>query len=452
MAWSARLNHQFSLFNAATDGLTQVGANGGPSTLYPKDWKNFAPRVSLVDDLLGNGKLVVRTGVGVFYDGPSQDFFVGNQPWNTLPAQAGPAFNNIGFATSVAPSHSHRRLGDFRRLQRYQCVHCVAEAGYSAVLCLQLKPGIAGSQADCGGDWIRGFARTSPLPLHRPQPGEQQSEITYTCSNGTSIAPGSSCYPNFVYINQVETSALSNYNSMQATLKIQNWHGVTSTLNYTWAHSIDTASDGLDFVPNAAQPDNSFNPHAERANSNFDVRNRVQWYWNYALPNYKTAKWLTNGWSLDGMFNFATGQPYTVSYLYEDDYNGSGEWFGRPDIISNPQVSHTINASGINLLNAAAFAAPCTWNTNLPDPITGLPTGVSGCVPGTQHPGSEGRNAFRSTSYTNFDFTLAEDIAPDREGHDEASGRYFQHFQPRELQQPAYAELLRRCIWRCHQH
>jgi len=54
-------NHQFSLFNPATDGLTQVGVNGGPSTLYPKDWKNFAPRLSLADDLLGNGKLVLRT-------------------------------------------------------------------------------------------------------------------------------------------------------------------------------------------------------------------------------------------------------------------------------------------------------------------------------------------------------------------------------------------------------
>ena len=68
------------------------------------------------------------------------------------------------------------------------------------------------------------------------------------------------CFSNFAYINQIETSAISNYNSLQASLKLQNWHGLTSTVNYTWAHSIDTASDGLDFVPNAAQPDNSFNP------------------------------------------------------------------------------------------------------------------------------------------------------------------------------------------------
>ncbi len=76
-----------------------MGTGGGPATLYPKDFVNFAPRFSLVDDLLGNGKLVVRTGVGIFYDGASQDFFVGNQPWNTYAAQAGPAFNNIQFSS-----------------------------------------------------------------------------------------------------------------------------------------------------------------------------------------------------------------------------------------------------------------------------------------------------------------------------------------------------------------
>jgi hypothetical protein len=93
-------NHQFSNFDVVTGALVPVGTSGGQATLYPKDFKNFSPRVSVVDDLMGNGKLVVRTGLGIFYDGASQDFFVGNQPWNTYAAQAGPAFNNIGFSFS----------------------------------------------------------------------------------------------------------------------------------------------------------------------------------------------------------------------------------------------------------------------------------------------------------------------------------------------------------------
>ncbi len=60
-----------------TGSLETIGASGAPSSLYPKSWTNFAPRFSVADDLLGNDKLVIRTGAGMFYDGPSQDFFVG---------------------------------------------------------------------------------------------------------------------------------------------------------------------------------------------------------------------------------------------------------------------------------------------------------------------------------------------------------------------------------------
>jgi hypothetical protein len=104
--------HAFSILDVKStptsqnDGMEVIGTAGAPSSLYPKDWMNFAPRLSLADDLLGNGKLVIRAGTGIYYDGASQDFFVGNQPWNTYTAEAGPAFNNIGFAQTVAPSVS----------------------------------------------------------------------------------------------------------------------------------------------------------------------------------------------------------------------------------------------------------------------------------------------------------------------------------------------------------
>jgi hypothetical protein len=241
------------------------------------------------------------------------------------------------------------------------------------------------------------------LSLPRSQPGEQCAGRRVQARKRLD---GQQCFPTYTYgsfvniplyyVNQIETSAISNYNSLQGTLKLQNWHSLTSTVNYTWAHSIDTASDGLDFVPNAAMPDNSFNPHGERASSNFDVRQRLQWYWTYNLPKFHEAQKILNGWALDGMFNFATGQPYTVGYLFEGDYNGSGEYFGRPDIIGN---LHT-GAHGTNLLNLAAFTAPCTVDT---DPTSKT---YGNCING--HPGSEGRNAFNAPNYTNFDFSLTK--------------------------------------------
>lgn len=387
-------NHQFSLFDPATDALTQVGVNGGPSKLYPKDWNNFSPRLSLVDDVLGNGKLVIRSGAGIFYDGASQDFFVGNQPWNTLPAEAGPAFNNIGLASISAPT----------TIVTNQPIFGTASAPYSASSAFTVAQNLATpiyfsynlnieSQIAKKVALQIGYVGSEGHHLFHFRDINQIDPTTISATNPSGIAP----YPNFVYINQIETTANSNYNSLQTSLKLQNWHRLTSTLNYTWAHSIDTASDGLDFVPNAAQPDNSYNPRAERASSNFDVRNRVQWFWTYNIPNSQSLKWLTNGWAVDGMFNFATGQPYTASYIYEGNYNGSGEYFGRMDIVGNPRAG----AHGIDLLNLSAFAAPCTWDTT-------LNSGSGGCVLGTQHFGNEGRNAFNATNFTNFDFSLTK--------------------------------------------
>ena len=414
-------NNAFSLFDIKTATVETVGSQGAPSSLYPKDWKDFAPRLSLADDLFGDGKLVIRVGGGIFYDSASQDFFVGNQAYNTNSGEAGPAFNNIGFASAYAypvgsPCYNNGSpilssncpiFGDASNYTptsaftvdqklttpRYGAYNLNIESQVAKKIAVQL--GYVGSQ----GRHLFHFRDLNQI--------NNVNGRTIDCGNGTSIVYGEQCFPNFTigsysgpmyYLNQIETSALSNYNSLQATLKVQNWHGVTSTLNYTWAHSIDTASDGQDFVPNAAMPEDSFNPHAERANSNFDVRNRVQWYWTYNLPKFQHATAIVNGWALDGMFNFATGQPYTVSYIdnFQQDYSGSGEYFGRPDLIGDPHAG----ASGPNLLNLAAFAAPCTVDTD----STSLTYGQ--CING--HPGTEGRNAFSSPNFTNFDFSLTK--------------------------------------------
>ena len=86
-------NNLFSNFDPATGVLSQVGTNGSGS-LYRPDCRNFAPRVSVAYDLTGKGTTVVRTGVGVFYDLFSQDFFIGQVPYNA--ATPGSAYNPIG--------------------------------------------------------------------------------------------------------------------------------------------------------------------------------------------------------------------------------------------------------------------------------------------------------------------------------------------------------------------
>ena len=103
---------------------------------------------------------------------------------------------------------------------------------------------------------------------------------------------------------------------------------------------------------------------------------------------------LLSGWALDGILAIQTGQPVNINYLFEGDFNGSDEWFGRPDVVGNPFAGRHLPTT---FLNASAFAVPCTW-----DPEAG------GCVSGMQHFGNLGRNAFAGPTYKNFDLSLVK--------------------------------------------
>jgi hypothetical protein len=235
--------------------------------------------------------------------------------------------------------------------------------------------------------------------------------------------PGCYCTPRnfsgspYYYINYLEGSSNSNYDSLQVSYQINNWHGLTSSFNYNWSHSIDDASDGEDYVPNASQPDNSqalikYN----RGNSNFDVRNRFTWNFIYQIPDAKDSRYklIRNGWGINGILTAQSGQPFHLNYNFEDDYNGTGEGFGRPDVVG-PLVYHRSDPN--NFLQLSSFAVPCVLSQG---------TGAGNCqlvVPGTtticnaigpncinsMHFGTLGRNSLIGPSFHQFDLSLYKD-------------------------------------------
>ncbi|MGB8773288.1 MAG: TonB-dependent receptor, partial [Terriglobales bacterium] len=83
----------FSILNSS-ENLEQVGVSGGPSSLYPKDYHNFSPRIGMAYDVRGTGKTILRLGYGFSYDAFSQDFFAGQVPYTST--NAGPLFNDVG--------------------------------------------------------------------------------------------------------------------------------------------------------------------------------------------------------------------------------------------------------------------------------------------------------------------------------------------------------------------
>ena len=160
------------------------------------------------------------------------------------------------------------------------------------------------------------------------------------------------------YIFQQNSTGKSNYNSCRASLHVNNYHGFMSIVNYVWSKSLDNSSDGEDFVVNAAQPQDSTNPDAEYAPSNFNVPHRFVWIAGYTLPKMG-GSWqkLKNGWGVDSTLTLQSGQPFTLNYNFEDDYSGGGDGFDRPDVVG-PIVYNKHDPR--NYLQLSSFAMPCT--------------------------------------------------------------------------------------------
>jgi Carboxypeptidase regulatory-like domain/TonB dependent receptor-like, beta-barrel len=405
----------FSNFDTTTGQDFMIG-NG---RLFEPDYNNWAPRVSAAWDVTGKGKTVLRAGWGIFYDAFSQDMFIGHVPFNSGfdpgPAYTGSfladnpilsaglfggALNTVdpvyGFASPMSdrfgidPKIRSPYLENYNlNFQQELTKHAVLQIGY------------VGSQ----GHKLFRFR-----DLNQPSQARITScdlgDVTGPCPGAPSIHDGT-VPGNFtdgsIYYNHEESSANSMYNALQTSFRINGWHGLTTTLNYSWSHSIDDASDGEEFVPNSTQPNDSTAPiRFNRGNSNFDVRNRLTWNFIYEFPNPAGMKKLTNGWGVNGIVTVQSGQPFQVNYNFLDDYDGSGEFFGRPDVIAPIHYNYS---DPRNFLDLTSFAAPCTY------PVSGGDGFADTCVPGTRHFGNEGRNSFRGPNFRQFDFSIFKNTA-----------------------------------------
>lgn len=386
-------NDLFSILDSSGN-LVQVGASGGPSSLYPKDFNNFSPRVGVAYDVFGTGKTVVRAGYGFAYDAFSQDFFAGQIPYTS--ANAGPLFNDIG------PRPISYGSVDPNALQPVACGTPSSIPVPGSSICTgPVFSGFGPADVFTVDQRLRTpYVQNYNLNIEQDLTHKTAISVAYVGSNGTKLFrfidlnqgdPATGIRPNstYYYILNFESAANSNYNSLQTSLKVRDLHGFTSTINYTYSHSIDNASDGQDYTPFQSQPDNSFNVRNERSNSGFDVRQRFTWLWDYRIPEARSMHMLTGGWGISGVATLATGMPFTV--MDYGDFNNTGEFYERPDLVGNPWAG---TSSPANFLNLAAFAAPCASPT------------LSETCNGGAHFGDSPRNGFFGPHYRNFDFSL----------------------------------------------
>ena len=345
-------------------GLQIQGA--GIDSIFPADKNNFAPRLGFAyqwkDDL------VVRGSLGVYYDQINMNPFLDFRP----PANAADGLQDNPIGPHPVSNYS---LSGYN----WQAVQAGGASIFPDVTtCTTLN---VATDPNCGNSIFAAYAvnqnfRTPyfynySLQVEKSLGHASIVQIGYVGSQGrklnimtninaadaNGVRPLAAQYPNAGNILQENSIGTSNYNALQATYRLRTWHGLTTTLGYTWSHSLDEISQYRAVVAD------DLNPKVDYGNSDNDTRHLFTTSISYDVPKAPWAHgWMTylvNGWQVASLWNFHTGQPWNVTLpfadLLSDPFKSDGSFtvnhsFTR-HIIQNGQDT----GPGVQWVNPDAF-------------------------------------------------------------------------------------------------
>ncbi len=375
----------------AGEGLVTAG-EGAFRGLYAGDRNNLAPRVGFAYNGGGRDRTVIRGGFGILYEtllqANSVELVENNAPFSSsaitrspapFPA-SGPSRALLDLAAVAAPSRSLGAVGRFRNPYTQQFSF--------------------GVQQRLGAEWMleMGYAggRGVRLPVYRN--GNQVAVERLTAAQRSAIGSAAAAgedttallqplrpYPEFDNITLSENIASSTYHSGQARIHRRFQRGVLVDASYTFAKSIDNASDFNSGDP-SEQVLNAYDLRRQRGVSSFDVPHRFTASAQYAIPVPGDlggkARAVVSGWTLNGLITVQSGQPFTPYLPVFDAFRN--EAFNRPDVVGDPKAGVPEGLA----FNPAAFAAP---------------------APGTF--GNAGRNIVRGDGYRSFDLSAFRTFA-----------------------------------------
>lgn len=444
----ANLLSNLDLNNHQAVGKLGFGALGGVDlggTAFNRNY-NSAPRLGFAWNP-GAGKFVFRGGYGIAYDFIYQNpitnlrfappftstitlfsFGGGNSTANlvagTAPAQAAamaglgafsPAVSDFGNFAPVAQNLQNPRNQQWNFGVEYQAPHE-----------LVLKVSYVGSHNDH-------LQVSEPINLVNPANipaaptsladqnarGFQFADAQLSEVGGNPITPtglNTLFDPRFDNVTQVQSIGTSSYNSLQVEGIRRFKNGLSFNANYTWAHSLDDVSDALGVLINdSALPLDASRPISfNRANSQFDVRQRFVLSYNYEIPFAKHfhgwKKYLLDGWTQSGIFSTQTGLPVTIfaAPISECAFNlplASCPGFavvGISDLLLNGTNNGGTTTNTAADGNATALH-PIPFFTGYK-----VPANLPVSEPLLEHDGTSGRNNLRLDGQTDYDAAFSK--------------------------------------------
>jgi len=302
----------------------------------------IAPRFGFAYDLFGRGRTALRGGYGIFYSRPMIQNFIqatfDNPPFTHTVTIQNPSFSDpaSGIDTPSAAPPSLTAISNPLHAPTMQQWSLGVQ--HQVIRSAILKVSYVGSH---------GTHLMHLMNLNNPEPGV----ASLFRVNVNAVRP----YLGWGSINSRETSGDSFYHSLQVSFNRRAAKGLTMSVAYTFAKSIDIASS--DYFTADLPPDTR-NTRRERGPSDFDRTHVLNISGIWKLPRLVrggAAAPLVNGWELSGIARFNSGKPFDV-VMTTDVAGVGGTQNQRPDVVGDTKGPRTTEM----WFNRFAFARPAT--------------------------------------------------------------------------------------------
>lgn len=370
--------------------------------IYPPDKNDFAPRIGFAYQPTAKGDLVVRGGVGVFFAQTNMNPFLDYRPPSGADGlednPVGPAAVSVYGGPLCGTTAALNGGFNWTAVQQSTCPSGYTNAGatntnasvFPVVSTCASGVGCANGPFDVFGvnqNFRTPYTFNYNLQVEKSLSSAAVVQIGYvgseTRKQSVMLDFTLPQYPSFGQINQLNSIANANYNSLQATFRVRAWHGLSSQVSYTWAHALDMVTDYRHVLPL-----DSANLRQEYGNGDFDTRHNFTMSFTYDVPKAPWATgWATrlvNGWQVSSLISLHSGQPFGGS--------------PRPglDVIADPfaGVSHAFSKSGVTWINPNAFCTP----------------GALTCTGPTDPAGDLSRNKYYGPNFKDVDLSVIKNI------------------------------------------
>jgi len=339
----------------APRGVIFAGDPTVPRGTVPTIWHNFGPRLGFAWDVFGDGKTSVRGGYGVFFDW-SNTIATNSQanqaPFGTVVTVFGNAnnsFNNPWAGTTNPFPASLNPPSDVRFPQ-------------------------FSSQFVSSADFRNPYVQSWNLTVEREVWGGFVMRTSYAASKGTRLGTGRELNP-AVYAPGVTTATTnqrrplgpalgatpiiesvgnSTYHALQWNIERRFSGGLTVLANYQFSKAIDdTSQNKLTGVTRTLSQrfDKGLSEFHRAHVFNFSGIWDLPW-----SPKAGVARFFLGGWSMNGIVNLYSGQPFSVVSGVDNARTGIGGQ--RADLVGDPNFSEERARQQIvtEYLRKAAFA------------------------------------------------------------------------------------------------